>query len=213
MTDNCEKIIWDYLKSKGLNDFGTAGLMGNLYAESGLISCNLENTYNKSLGLSDDAYTKAVDNGSYPDFIYDKAGYGLAQWTYWSRKKALYDDAKSCNKSIGDLQMQLDFLIKELNESFSGVLDVLKGATSVLEASNKVLLDFERPANMSIAMQQKRAAYGQVYYDKYANSRKGVKSMSNSPLVDYTLISPNKTSPRNHTIDTITIHCVVGQCR
>lgn len=35
--------------------------------------------------------------------------------------------------------------------------------------------------------------------------------MSNSPLVSYTLISPNKTSPRNHTIDTVTIHCVVGQ--
>jgi hypothetical protein len=36
--------------------------------------------------------------------------------------------------------------------------------------------------------------------------------MSNSPLVDYTKISPNRSSPRNHTIDTITIHCVVGQC-
>lgn len=35
--------------------------------------------------------------------------------------------------------------------------------------------------------------------------------MSNSPLVSYTLISPNKNSPRNHKIDTITIHCVVGQ--
>lgn len=35
--------------------------------------------------------------------------------------------------------------------------------------------------------------------------------MSNSKLVDYTRISPNKTSPRNHVIDTITIHCIVGQ--
>lgn len=35
--------------------------------------------------------------------------------------------------------------------------------------------------------------------------------MSNSSLVSYTLISPNKTSPRQHKIDTITIHCVVGQ--
>lgn len=35
--------------------------------------------------------------------------------------------------------------------------------------------------------------------------------MSNSPLVDYTKISPNKSTPRNHKIDTITIHCVVGQ--
>lgn len=36
--------------------------------------------------------------------------------------------------------------------------------------------------------------------------------MSNSPLVDYVKISPNKTSPRTHKIDTVTIHCVVGQC-
>jgi len=35
---------------------------------------------------------------------------------------------------------------------------------------------------------------------------------TNSPLVSYTKISPNKTRPRNHAIDTITIHCVVGQC-
>lgn len=35
---------------------------------------------------------------------------------------------------------------------------------------------------------------------------------TNSPLVDYTKISPNKTVNRNHKIDTITIHCVVGQC-
>lgn len=36
--------------------------------------------------------------------------------------------------------------------------------------------------------------------------------MSNSPLVSYTKISPNKSSPRNHKIDTVTIHCLVGQC-
>ena len=35
--------------------------------------------------------------------------------------------------------------------------------------------------------------------------------MSNSPLATYTRITKNKTSPRNHTIDTITIHCIVGQ--
>lgn len=35
--------------------------------------------------------------------------------------------------------------------------------------------------------------------------------MDNSSLVDHTNISPNRTSPRNNKIDTITIHCVVGQ--
>lgn len=36
--------------------------------------------------------------------------------------------------------------------------------------------------------------------------------MSNSKLISYTKISPNRTSPRNHKIDTVTIHCMVGQC-
>lgn len=34
--------------------------------------------------------------------------------------------------------------------------------------------------------------------------------MSNSPLVDFTRISPNSTNPRNHTIDTIIIHHMAG---
>ena len=37
-------------------------------------------------------------------------------------------------------------------------------------------------------------------------------AFTNSPLVSYTRISPNRGSPRSHVIDTITIHCVVGQC-
>lgn len=35
--------------------------------------------------------------------------------------------------------------------------------------------------------------------------------MSNSTLATYKRISPNRTSPRNHKIDTVTIHCIVGQ--
>ena len=34
--------------------------------------------------------------------------------------------------------------------------------------------------------------------------------MSNSPLVSYTRLSPNCNSPRNHPIDTVTIHCMAG---
>ena len=81
-----EQIIWNYLKSQGLTDAGASGLMGNLYAESGLNPINLQNTFEKSLNYTDASYTQAVDNGKYKNFVKDKAGYGLAQWTYWSRK-------------------------------------------------------------------------------------------------------------------------------
>ena len=42
--------IWNFLKSKGLSSCGAAGLMGNLYAESGLNPKNLQNRYEKKLG-------------------------------------------------------------------------------------------------------------------------------------------------------------------
>ena len=109
-----EEKIWNYLSAKISNSYGVAGLMGNLYAESGLRPDNLQNSYEKSLGLTDAQYTAAVDNGSYTNFVRDKAGYGLAQWTYWSRKENMYNYVKNAKASIGDLETQLNFLYKEL---------------------------------------------------------------------------------------------------
>lgn len=188
---NTEQKIWQYFKSKGLNDYGIAGLMGNLYAESGLKSTNLQNTYEKKLGLTDEEYTAAVDSGAYANFVKDSAGYGLAQWTFWSRKQNLINFAKEQKKSIGDLDMQLDFLYKELSENYKTVLKTLCSATSVLEASNSVLLNFERPADQSVTVQNKRAGFGNTYYDKYATKKETQQggngkmkySKSNPPLV------------------------------
>lgn len=118
--------------------------------------------------------------------------------------------------SIGDLEAQLGFLYKELSESYPSVLAALKTATSVRAASDKVLTDFERPADQSEAVKIKRAGYGQTYYDKYAKAAvstpsEGGNNMSNSPLVNCTVKSPNHSGKRTHSIDTLTPHCVVGQ--
>lgn len=166
--DDTEKVIWDYLMKKIGNSYGVAGLMGNLYAESGLRANNLQNSYEKKLNITDAEYTRLVDDNAYPDFVKDKAGYGLAQWTFWIRKEALLKFARDKGKSIGDLQMQLDFLWKELNTGYQAVLIVLKNAENVKEASDAVMLWYERPADQSDAVQKKRAGYGQGYYEKYA---------------------------------------------
>ena len=102
-----EKQIFDYLVSFGITKEGVAGLMGNLKAESNLNPKNLQNSYERNLGLSDNMYTEEVDNGTYTNFVHDSAGYGLAQWTYWSRKQELLNFAKEKNTSIGDCEMQL----------------------------------------------------------------------------------------------------------
>lgn len=198
-----EQLIWNYFKSHGLNDFGTAGLMGNLYAESGLNPKNLQQTYERKLGYNDDSYTDAVDHGIYTNFVKDSAGYGIAQWTFWSRKQALFSFAKSREKSIGDLNMQLDFLMKELREGYIGVLNTLCNATSVLEASNEVLFRFERPANQDESVQAKRCAFGQKYYDLFANRQNEYsfdfaelfaelrKALQNNKCSEYSLAARN----------------------
>lgn len=166
--DSVEKKIWDFLKSKGLNDFAVAGIMGNLRAESALSPINLQNSFEKKLGYNDKTYTQAVDKGIYNNFIHDGAGYGLAQWTYYSRKQGLLMYARSQNKSIGDLQMQLEFLWKEM-QNYTTMMSELKSANTIRDASNSFLFRFERPANQGTGVQDARTNYGVTYYNKFSN--------------------------------------------
>ena len=171
-----ERII-NFLRSKGLNDFGIAGVLGNMFAESGLNPRNLQNTYEKKLGMTDEQYTNAVD---------DKARYGFFQLTYWSRKQNFLNFAKERKTSIGDEETQLEFFYRELCTSYPAVLAILKSATSVLQASNAMLLNYERPADQSESVQRKRAEYSQNYYDKYITAKQGGSLMkyneNNKPL-------------------------------
>lgn len=161
------KTIWEYLIERIKNPYGVAGLMGNLYAESCLNPENLQNGYENRLHMTDAQYTAAVDDGTYKDFDSDQAGYGLAQWTYSARKHNLLVYAKSRGQSIGNLEMQLGFLWQEL-QGYSAVLKTLETATSVRQASDAVLTQYERPADQSDAMKKRRAEFGQVYYDRFA---------------------------------------------
>lgn len=158
MTENL-KTIQDFFISHAFTKEGALGMVGNLQAESGLNPHNIENSYEDSLGMGDEEYVKAVDGGAYTkdQFIHDFAGFGLAQWTYWSRKKALYEYAKDEKKvSIGDLDMQLEFLIYELAVSYPSLLGLLKQTTSIKEASDAVLVQFERPYDQSESAKLRR---------------------------------------------------------
>ena len=168
---NAEQAIWDRLYAAIQNPYGVAGVMGNFYAESALKSTNLQNSYEKSLGMTDDQYTAAVDNGSYTNFVHDSAGYGLFQATFWSIKESLLNYAKSKGASIGDRDMQVDWFLQAMKNDYKSIWTVLTTAKSVREASDAVLLKFERPADQSEAVQVKRAGFGQTYFDKYADKQ------------------------------------------
>ncbi len=162
------RLIWDKLLASGLTQAGAAGLMGNLQAESGLDPQNLQNSFEKKLGMSDQEYTVAVDCGAYTGFVTDGAGYGLAQWTNANRKQLLLYFARVGASSVGNLDIQMDYLIWELREKFPAVWDKLRSTNSVREASDRVLLKFERPADQSAANCARRAALGQEFYDRFA---------------------------------------------
>lgn len=164
------EFIWSFLIQRIKNPYGVAGLMGNLYHESSLIPNNLEGKYNKVLNLTNAEYTYGVDNNTYKNFVSDGAGYGLAQWTVKSRKEKFYKYWKTKGGSIGNIETQLEFLYLELVEDFSKeVLPTLKTATSVLEASNTVLKEYENPEVQSDTVKTNRANKGMEYYNSYAH--------------------------------------------
>ena len=162
------KAIWDRLYAGIQNPYGVAGVMGNFKAESNCRANNLQNTYEKKLGMTDEEYTTAVDNGFYTNFVHDSAGYGLFQATYWSIKESLLNYAKEKGASIGDRDMQVDWFLQAMKNEYTAIWKVLTTAKSVREASDAVLLKFERPADQSEAVQERRAAYGEEFYAKYA---------------------------------------------
>lgn len=178
MTSTTEQV-WDYLLKSGLTAAGAAGLMGNLRAESGVIPNRLEilciKRYKERIGktYSDESYTAAVDNGliSRSEFLSPMGkqyGYGLAQWTSPNRKAGLYDLARSKGVSIGNLNVQLEYLIRELKTSYKPVYSVLISTNSVQAASDAVLVHFEQPANAQ-SMKQERANYGYQYFNQFAS--------------------------------------------
>jgi len=184
-----EKEIWDNLQKKINNPFGTAGLIGNLKAESGLKSNNLDDFSEKKLKMTDAQYTARVNKGSYKNFAKDGAGYGLAQWTTSGRKASLLEFAKANKKSIDDYEMQLDYLIKEIKARYANVYRTLIKAKSVKEACDIVVLKFERPAGIENSQKSKkilseRLKHCTELYKKYGKSGAKEEQQETKPKND-----------------------------
>lgn len=163
---NPQAVCWDFFSSRLNNDFATAGILGNIQAESAYNSMNVQDSCEKKLGMNDVQYTIAVDSGTYKNFAKDSIGYGIAQWTYWTRKEALkkYTDLK--HVSIGDLQAQLEFLWKELSVK-TALVNALKKSQSVEQASNLFMTQFEKPKDQSAESKKTRAKFGLSVYSAF----------------------------------------------
>ena len=145
--------IKNHLLNHGFTKAGTAGIMGNLYAESGLNPRVYEKSKHKRIGLSNEEYIRKTNDGSYKNFVTDKAGFGLAQWTFHTRKRALLE---MCKGKIGDLHCQLNYLVKELRH-YKKLYSILKSTKDVNTACDRVLLDYEKPANAKAKIEKRRS--------------------------------------------------------
>ena len=139
--------IYDRLRKAGLTEAGALGVLGNWECESNCEPCRLQGDYNSFRTVSNQ-YVWDVTNGriSRDRFSKDAKGFGLAQWTFWSRKAALYDFWKQSGKTLDDVNMQVDFALKEFKESFASDFAALKKEKAIDMACATVCERFENPA-------------------------------------------------------------------
>lgn len=149
--------IYNYFKNKGFNDIGIAAIMGNLEQESTFSPSNVQN----NMGYSDEDYVNGIKNGtiSRESFINDGRGFGIAQWTYPSRKANLYDTLGPEN--IDSLDGQLNFMYDEMGE---GMRNKMQTADNINSATTDFHDSYERSADKSMATRQGNA---QAIYKEY----------------------------------------------
>jgi peptidoglycan hydrolase-like protein with peptidoglycan-binding domain len=107
----------------------------------------VQGDYQASRAISK-AYVNAIENGTSDRYRFsnDQKGFGLAQWTYYSRKDMLWEVWKHSGKRIDDVGLQVDFAMRELQGGHSGLLSFLKTTEAIWDATDRICREYERPA-------------------------------------------------------------------
>jgi len=197
---NTDKVYNYLTNTMGLNTAAACGVMTNLNAESAMNPINLENTYNTLFGLTDAEYTSRVDagKGAYKtkagksrNFKTDYCGYGLCQWTSLGRRTNLLNKALGKNVSVGDINMQMEFLSEELNGSYSTVVNTLKSVPNNAQGAYIAAFifcnSFEVPANTvnTAASRAKTCISSGGYWQKYTGNVGNLSGTSALALSGY----------------------------
>jgi len=158
--DGNEEKIWNFLRDKGLTNEQTAGVMGNIQAESG---------FNPAI----------VEGGS-------GIGFGIVQWSF-GRRSAL--EAAAAKKGVppSDLGFQLEYLYQELTvretnrpeyKSFPNEWEMLKGQSSIEDALVAFHHEFEvshlmNKPNPRQAVIEARGGFAQKWFDLFSRLTPG----------------------------------------
>jgi predicted double-glycine peptidase len=154
--DNAE-IIYKYFVNKGLTGEQAAGIMGNMSQES-------------TAALN----PRIIEGGANAPDDYvpvHGTGFGLVQWTWSDRQQPLVDLAKSSNRKVTDIEVQLDYVWQELSGKFKHTLDALKVATNPVDAAIVVhgppMPGYEASADSPEKVRSVRGGNATAYFEKY----------------------------------------------
>lgn len=176
-----EKAAWDAIKEfMNGNEYATAGWLGNLYSESWIIPFRKQGDFDAPAFTKSHTYTDNIDAGviSKNTFMHDGVGYGLAQWTYYTRKGAMYDfwntdEYRGGGVSIGSWNFGIAWFKKELlSPGYIGIYNHMLTVSDVDSAADYVLEQYERPADIE-GTRPYRRAQAEYYYRKYTGSEPG----------------------------------------
>lgn len=211
-TGNDEKVYF-YLTSKGLSPVQAAGFMGNMQAESNFEPRLVEYGSTNSRGeISRPGQPSSLDD-EVPPGVY---GYGIIQWS-GGRKAGLAEAAIKASVKPSDLGLQLDHVMSELTGSYykPRAYDPLLAATTVEDATNIILENFEIPANIPV-QRPIRLAFAKSILTRFGGSSTptfdgGSPSGGCSSIADGSC--PTAPIPEDQTIvvQGIRVHPCIGQ--
>ena len=179
--------IYNTLCLAGMSPVGACAMLGNMMAESGLQS----NIAQRGMtSLSDEAYTRAADNGTI-SFATDAVGYGLCQWTFFTRKAGLLSFAKQRGRSVGDEDTQVRFCIKELQDDFNALWSYLRKTDNIDTATDRICAEFERPAVNNFMT---RRDHARRYYAEFVSGAISLPCQGELSA-EYTELTEGSSSP------------------
>ena len=184
MTTN-ERALYIYkkLRQAGMTHAGAIGMIGSLQGETAdLNPMRVENSYLKKFGVTIEEYVRRADNDEViyngKKFNKDSAGFGIAQWTYSTRKQNLLDYAKSQGKSVGDLDVQIEFLIKEV-QKYKNTWKTCCTTADYGAAVEICVTEYENCTNQSDAI-ERRTGYAEKWASIITEETENVQEEANA---------------------------------
>lgn len=139
--------VYNLLRRAGCTEAGALGIIGNWDCESNCEPCRVQGDFSSFRSVSK-AYVNALNLGQLTkdSFKNDQKGFGLAQWTYYTRKAELYDYWKQTGLAIDSAELQVAFAVKEFKRDFSSDWNLVCSTNDIYSAVKNVCARFENPA-------------------------------------------------------------------